>query len=62
MKKAFFICFEMSATINSVSVLLASVRFAIREITARLFMHKIREEMKLIIKNLLMAQFKWMNL
>ena len=46
MKKAFFICFEMSATTKGISASQASVRYGIREVTARLFMHKVREAMK----------------
>ncbi len=45
-QKAFFICFEMSASTKSISASQASVRYGIREITARLFMHKVREAMK----------------
>lgn len=46
LQKAFFICFEMSASTKSISASQASVRYGIREITARLFMHKVREAMK----------------
>ena len=46
MKKAFFICFEMSASTKGISVSQAAVRYGIREITARLFTHKMREAMK----------------
>lgn len=46
MKKAFFICFEISATTKGISASQASARYEIREITARLFMHKVREAMK----------------
>lgn len=46
MRKAFFICFEMATTTKSLSALQTSVRFGIRENTARLFMHKVREAMK----------------
>ena len=46
LKKAFFICFEMSATTKGISASQASLRYGIREITARMFMHKVREAMK----------------
>lgn len=36
----------MSATTKGISASQASVRYGIREITARLFMHKVREAMK----------------
>lgn len=45
-RKAFFICFEMSTTTKSLSALQTSVRYGISENTARLFMHKVREAMK----------------
>ena len=45
-RKAFFMCFEMSTTTKSLSALQMSVRFGVRENTARLFMHKVREAMK----------------
>lgn len=46
LKKAFFICFEMSTTTKSLSGKYVGERFGITEKTARLFMHKIREAMK----------------
>ena len=46
LKKAFFICFEMSATTKDMSALQMSVRYGVSENTARLFMHKFREAMK----------------
>lgn len=46
LKKAFFICFEMSATTKDMSALQMSVRYGVSENTARLFMHKVREAMK----------------
>jgi len=46
LRKAFFICFEMSTTTKSLSASYLSVRYGIREQTARMFMHKVREAMK----------------
>jgi len=46
LRKAFFICFEMTTTTKSLSASQMSVRYGIRENTARLFMHKVREAMK----------------
>lgn len=46
LRKAFFICFEMTTTTKSLSASQMSVRYSIRENTARLFMHKVREGMK----------------
>jgi len=46
LRKAFFICFEMSTSTKSLSALQTSVRYGIRETTARMFMHKVREAMK----------------
>src|SRR5690606_3752195 len=46
LRKAFFICFEMSTTTKSLSALQMSVRYGVQENTARLFMHKVREAMK----------------
>lgn len=46
LRKAFFICFEMSTTTKSFSALQMGKRFGITEKTARLFMHKVREAMK----------------
>jgi transposase-like protein len=45
-RKAFFICFEMSTTTKSLSASYMSDRFGVTEKTARLFMHKVREAMK----------------
>jgi transposase-like protein len=45
-RKAFFICFEMSTTTKSLSASYMSERFGVTEKTARLFMHKVREAMK----------------
>ncbi len=46
LRKAFFICFEMSTTTKSLSARYTGVRFGVTEKTARLFMHKVREAMK----------------
>ena len=45
-RKAFFICFEMSTTTKSLSASYVGERFGVTEKTARLFMHKVREAMK----------------
>ena len=45
-RKAFFICFEMSTTTKSLSASYVAERFGVTEKTARLFMHKVRESMK----------------
>jgi len=45
-RKAFFICFEMSTSTKSLSASYMGVRYGITEKTARLFMHKVREAMK----------------
>lgn len=45
-RKAFFICFEMSTTTKSLSASYVAERFSLTEKTARLFMHKVREAMK----------------
>jgi len=45
-RKAFFICYEMSTTTKSLSASYMGVRYGVTEKTARLFMHKIREGMK----------------
>lgn len=45
LRKAFFICFEMSTTTKSLSARYVAVRFGITERTARLFMLKVREAM-----------------
>ena len=44
-RKAFFICFEMSTTTKSLSASYMGVRYGVTEKTARLFMLKIREAM-----------------
>jgi len=46
LRKAFFICFEMTTTTKSLSAMQMSVRYGVQESTARLFMHKVREAMK----------------
>lgn len=46
LRKAFFICFEMATTTKGLSASQISVRYGVRESTARLFMHKVREAMK----------------
>lgn len=46
LRKAFFICFEMSTSTKSLSASYMSVRYGVSENTARLFMHKVREAMK----------------
>ena len=46
LRKAFFICFEMSTTTKSLSARYMGVRFSVTEKIARLFMHKVREAMK----------------
>ena len=45
-RKAFFICFEMSTTTKSLSRSYMAVRYGVSENTARLFMHKVREGME----------------
>lgn len=45
-RKAFFICFEMSTSTKSLSAKYMGVRFGVTEKTARLFMHKVREAMQ----------------
>jgi len=42
-RKAFFICFEMSTTTKSLSASYMGVRYGVTEKTARLFMLKVRE-------------------
>lgn len=46
LRKAFYMCFEMSTTTKSLSASYMGVRFGVTEKTARLFMHKVREAMK----------------
>jgi len=45
-RKAFFICFEMSSSSKSLSATQMGIRYGVTEKTARLFMHKVREAMK----------------
>lgn len=45
LRKAFFICFEMSTSTKSLSASYVAVRFGVTERTARLFMQKVREAM-----------------
>lgn len=45
LRKAFFICFEMSTSTKSLSASYMGVRYDITEKTARLFMMKVREAM-----------------
>ena len=44
-RKAFFICFEMSTTTKSLSASYMAVRYGVTDKTARLFMMKVREAM-----------------
>jgi transposase-like protein len=46
LRKAFFICFEMSTSTKSLSARQTAVRFSIHERTSRMFMQKVREAMK----------------
>lgn len=48
LRKAFFICFEMSTSTKNLSASQTAVRFGVHERTARMFMHKVREAMKSI--------------
>lgn len=45
LRKAFFICFEMSTSTKSLSASYMGVRYGVTEKTARLFMLKVREAM-----------------
>jgi len=45
-RKAFFICFEMSMTTKNLSASYMGIRYGLSEKTARLFMHKVRGVMK----------------
>ena len=45
-RKAFFICFEMSTSTKSLSASYMGICYGVTEKTARLFMHKVREAMK----------------
>lgn len=46
LRKAFFIYFELTNTTKSFSSSQVAVRFGVREDTAKLFIHKVRESMK----------------
>lgn len=46
LRKAFFMCFEMSTSTKGLSANYMGVRFGVTEKTARIFMHKVREAMK----------------
>lgn len=46
MRKAFFICFEISTGTEGLSASYMAVRYGSAENDARLFMHKVQEEMK----------------
>lgn len=46
LRKAFFICFEMSTTTKGLSASQTAVRYGVTERTARMFMHKVREAME----------------
>lgn len=46
LRKAFFICYEMSTTAKSLSAMQMSVRYGVQQNTARLFMHNVREAIK----------------
>ena len=46
LRKAFFICFEMSTSTKSLSACQTAVRIGVHERTARMFMQKVREAMK----------------
>lgn len=56
LRKAFFICFEMSTTTKSLSASQTSVRFGIAENTARIFMHKVRSAMESTNKDLMIGE------
>lgn len=45
-RKAFFMCFEMSTSTKSLSASYMGTRYGVTEKTARFFMHKVREAMK----------------
>ena len=61
-RKAFFICFEMSTTTKSLSASYMAVRYGVSENTARLFMHKVREAMSSGGGIPWMATYMWTNL
>ena len=46
MRRAFFICFEMATSTNSLSASYMGVRYGVTEKTARLFMPKVRQAME----------------
>ena len=46
LRKAFFICFEMSTSTKSLSASQTTVHFRVHERTARMYMQKVREAMK----------------
>jgi hypothetical protein len=46
LRKAFFICFEMSTSTKSLSASQTAVRFGVHERIVRMFMQKVREAMK----------------
>ena len=46
LRKAFFICFEISTSTKSLSACQTAVRFGVHERTARMFMQKVRKAMK----------------
>lgn len=52
-RKAFFICFEMSTTTKSLSASYMGVRYGVTEKTARLFMLKVSEAMGSSSNNLM---------
>jgi hypothetical protein len=45
LRKAFFICFEMTKTTKSLFATQMPVRFGVQDKTARMFMQKVREAM-----------------
>ena len=45
-RKAFFICFEMTTTTKSLSARYIAVRYQVSQNTVRLLMHKVREAME----------------
>lgn len=46
LRKAFFMCFEMSTSTKGLSASYMSTRYGVAENTARLFMHKVRQAMQ----------------
>ena len=61
-RKAFFICLEMSTTTKSMSSSYMAVRYGVSENTARLFMHKVREGMKSSGASPMDGTYRWTNL